>query len=232
MSESTGGSMRGRRAVTLADAAREFWRHPSPWLLAAGLAAAVIARVAVGNWRPSDAVVPIATAAAFPFLEWVIHVFVLHWRPRRIGGITLDPLLARKHREHHVAPRDVTLVFIPLQSLVGAIVSAVLIALLAFPRLGLGLTFLVVILAFGLLYEWCHYLVHTDYKPKSALYRVIWRDHRLHHFKNEHYWFGVSTPGTADRVLRTYPDPAMVATSPTAKNLHASNTKPGAVQGN
>ena len=31
-----------------------------------------------------------------------------------------DPLLARKHREHHIAPRDVGLVFIPLQSVIGA----------------------------------------------------------------------------------------------------------------
>ncbi len=111
--------------------------------------------------------------------------------------------------------------FIPLQSLFGALVSALLIALLAFPRTAMGLTFLVTILAFGLLYEWCHYLIHTDYKPKGVVYRAIWRDHRLHHFKNEHYWFGVTTPGTADRVLRTYPDPAQVPTSPTAKNLHA-----------
>jgi hypothetical protein len=211
-----------RRGVTLADAGREFWRHPSPWLLATGLAAAVIARIAVGGWQLTDAVVPLATTVLFPFVEWTIHVFVLHWRPRRVGRLTLDPLLARKHREHHIAPRDTTLVFIPLQSLIGALVSAVVIALWAFPRTGMGLTFLVVILAVGLVYEWCHYLVHTDYKPKSAFYRVIWRDHRLHHFKNEHYWFGVTTPGTADRVLRTYPDPASVATSPTAKNLHAA----------
>ena len=49
----------------------------------------------------------------------------------------------------------------------------------------------------------------------------MWRNHRQHHFKNEHYWFTVTTAGTADRVLGTYPDPATVATSPTAKNLHA-----------
>lgn len=109
------------------------------------------------------------------------------------------------------------------------------IALLLFPRTGMGgLTFLVVMLTFGLLYEWCHYLVHTDYKPKkTAVYRVIWRDHRLHHFKNEHYWFGgVTTPGTADRVLRTYPpDPATVPASPTAKNLHAIDAEsPAAVK--
>jgi len=220
-----------RRGLTLADAGREFWRHPTPWLFVVALTAAVIARIAVGDWQFTDAVVPFAIAAAFPLLEWTVHVFILHWRPRRVGRLTLDPLLARKHREHHIAPRDVDLVFIPLQSAIGAVVAAVAIALLLFPRTGMGLTFLVVMLTCGLLYEWCHYLVHTDYKPKTAVYRVIWRDHRLHHFKNEHYWFGVTTPGTADRMLRTYPDAATVPASPTAKNLHAIDAEsPAAVK--
>ena len=209
-----------RRGLTLTAAAREFWRHPTPWLFSVALIAAVTARIAVGDWGLGDAVVPFAIAAGFPLLEWTIHVVVLHWRPRRVGRFTVDPLLARKHREHHVAPRDVDLVFIPLQSAIGAVAAAVAIALLVFPRTGMGLTFLVVMLTCGLLYEWCHYLVHTDYKPKTTAYRAIWRDHRLHHFKNEHYWFGVTTPGTADRLLRTYPDPATVPASPTAKNLH------------
>ncbi len=33
--------------------------------------------------------------AAFPFVEWIIHVFVLHWKPRTIAGVTLDSRLAR-----------------------------------------------------------------------------------------------------------------------------------------
>jgi hypothetical protein len=208
------------RGVTLADAAREFLRHPTPWLLAGALLAAAVARVAVGDWRWSDAVLPFVVLAAFPFVEWVIHVAVLHWKPRRIAGFTLDPILARKHREHHVDPRIVKLIFIPLQSLFGALASALIVAFVFIPRTGLGLTFLVVTFTIGFVYEWTHYLVHTDYKAKTALYRKIWRNHRLHHFKNEHYWFGVSTPGTADRVLGTYPDPQAVPASPTAKNLH------------
>ena len=208
------------RGVTLADAAREFLRHPTPWLLAGALLAAVVARAVVGDWRWSDAMLPLVVLAAFPFVEWVIHVVVLHWRPRRIAGFTLDPILARKHREHHVDPRIVKLIFIPLQSLLGALASALIVAFVFIPRTGLGLTFLVVTFTIGLVYEWTHYLVHTDYKAKTALYRKIWRNHRLHHFKNEHYWFGVSTPGTADRVLGTYPDPQSVPASPTAKNLH------------
>ena len=65
--------------------------------------------------------------------------------------------------------------------------------------------------------------MHTDYKPRTRLYKSIWRNHRLHHFKNEHYWFTVTTAGTADRVLGTFPDPAKVRTSRTAKALHATS---------
>lgn len=219
-----------RRGVTLADAAREFWHHPTPWLLSAALVISVAARVAVGDWRWSDAVLPLVVLAVFPFVEWVIHVFVLHWRPRRIAGVTLDPVLARKHREHHADPRITRLIFIPLQSLFGALGAALVAAFLIIPRTGLGLTFLVVVAGIGVVYEWSHYLVHTDYKPKTWFYRTMYRNHRLHHFKNEHYWFAVTTPGLADRVLGTYPDPQSVATSPTAKNLHPGAVKTAAVQ--
>ncbi len=211
-----------RRGMTLADAAREFRRYPSPWLLAIAFAASLAARIAVGDWRLSDAVLPLAVLAVFPFVEWMIHVVVLHWRPRRIGGVTIDPLLGRKHRQHHADPKIVKLIFIPLESLAGAFVSAVVVAFVIIPRTGLGLTFLTVVFGIGVVYEWSHYLVHTDYKPKTWFYRTIYRNHRLHHFKNEHYWFAVTTPGLADRALGTYPDPQSVPTSPTAKNLYGT----------
>ena len=211
-----------RRGSSLADAAREFWKHPSPWLIGVTFVGAVIARTVVGDWQLTDALLPVALLALFPFYEWVVHVFVLHWRPRRIGPVTVDSLLARKHREHHVDPRDVPLIFIPWRALLWVVPASIGIALLVFPRLGLGLTYLVFVGAIGLIYEWCHYLIHSDYKAKSRFYRAVWKNHRQHHFKNEHYWFTVTSAGTADRVLGTYPDPGSVATSPTAKNLHAA----------
>ena len=212
-----------RRGVTLADAFREFWRHPTPWLLSGAFLISLVARIAVGDWQWSDAVLPLTVLAVFPFVEWIIHVFVLHWRPRRVAGVMVDSVLARKHREHHADPRITTLIFIPLQSLFGAFGAALVVAYLT-PRTGLGLTFLVTVFAIGVVYEWSHYLVHTDYKPKSWFYKRLYRNHRWHHFKNEHYWFAVTTPGIADRVLGTYPDPQSVRTSPTAKNLHATKT--------
>ena len=209
-----------KAAFTLSDAGRQFWKHPSPWMIGATLVVAFVARGVVGDWQLTDAIVPVVMIAAFPFFEWVIHVCILHWRPRRIGGVKVDPLLARKHREHHVDPRDVPLIFIPWQSLLWVLPLAIAIALLAFPRVGMGLTFLAFLTVLGLGYEWMHHLIHSDYKPKTRVYRAVYRHHRLHHFKNEHYWFTVTSAGTADRVLRTSPDPATVATSPTAKNLH------------
>lgn len=211
-----------RRGASLGEMAREFVRHPSPWMIATVFVAVLVARIAVGDWQFTDALVPLIVIGTFPLTEWIIHVTVLHWRPRHLGPLTIDSELASKHRAHHTDPRDIPLVFIPPKSLAFTIVALLAIGLLAFPRLGLGLTFLLTITTLGLLYEWTHYLIHTDYKPKHALYRAVWRNHRHHHYKNEHYWFTVTTSGTADRLLGTAPDPATVATSPTARHLHAS----------
>ncbi len=210
-----------RTQVTLGASARAFVRHPSPWMIGAMLLGALVARLVVGDWRWTDALVPAVMVALFPFVEWVVHVFVLHWRPRRLGPVELDSLLARKHREHHADPRDIPLVFIPWQVLARLIPVYVAVAVVAFPRLGLGLTALAWLGVLGLFYEWTHYLIHSDYKPRSRAYRAVWRNHRLHHYKNEHYWFTVTSAGTADRALRTYPDPGSVASSPTVKALHA-----------
>ncbi|UGT71067.1 sterol desaturase family protein [Nocardia gipuzkoensis] len=211
-----------RRGLTLGQAFEEFRRHPSPWMIGTTLVGAVIARIVVGDWQPTDLLVPAVMLAMFPVFEWIVHVTVLHWRPRRLGPIALDSELARKHREHHVDPRDIPLIFIPTKTLSVLVVVLVALALFAFPRLGLGLTFLITITLLGLGYEWTHYLVHTDYKPKGSLYRAVWRNHRHHHYKNEHYWFTVTSSGTADRLFGTYPDPATTETSPTARNLHSA----------
>jgi len=210
---------RRNRQMSLGEAFRAFVDHPSPWMIGTLLVGATAARGLVGDWRWTDALVPVVMVALFPVVEWVVHVFVLHWRPRRVAGVRLDSLLARKHREHHADPRDLPLVFIPWQVLARLLPVYVLVALLAFPRLGLGLTFLAFLGVLGMFYEWTHYLIHSDYKPRTRAFRAVWRNHRLHHYKNENYWFTVTSSGTADRLFGTYPDPGSIATSATAKSL-------------
>lgn len=209
-----------RTTPTLGTTAKEFWRHPSPWMIAAVLVGTTTWRVLEGDWRLGDLWAPVVLVALFPVLEWVVHVFVLHWRPRRVAGVLVDTELARDHRRHHADPRDVPLVFIPWRSLIAVIIGYNAIALLAFPRLGQALTFMACVAAVGMVYEWTHYLIHSDYKPRTRLYKAVWRHHRLHHYKNENYWFTVTSTGTADRLFGTQPDPASVPSSRTAKNLH------------
>ena len=215
-----------RNIFTLRDSAREFIRQPSPWMIGTALIVCLSARCAAGDWQFTDLLVPAAMLVTFPYFEWIVHVFVLHWRPRNFVPITVDSLLARDHRRHHIDPRDIPLIFIPWRALLWILPAATAVALLVFPRPATSLTFLSFLTVLGLCYEWCHYLIHSDYKPKTAAYRAVWRNHRQHHYKNEHYWFTVTTAGTADRALRTHPDPATVPSSPTAKNLHAATPVP------
>jgi sterol desaturase/sphingolipid hydroxylase (fatty acid hydroxylase superfamily) len=204
--------------LTLGQAARAFFAHLSPRLLAPALIAAIAARIALGGWSWRDAIIPAAILAAEPFTEWAIHVFILHFRPRTIGGRYVDPLIARKHRAHHLDPRDAPLVFVPPPILIGTIIGTVVIYAVAFRHARPALTATAASLAMLSAYEWTHFLIHSSYRPRRAAYRVIWRAHRLHHFRNEHYWFGV-TMHLADRVLRTYPAKDAVPPSPTARTL-------------
>src|SRR5213079_1480313 len=71
------------------------------------------------------------------------------------------------------------------------------------------------------IYEWTHFLIHTAHRPSSRFYRSVWRNHRLHHFKNEHYWHGI-TNTVSDRVLGTLRDQREVPRSPTARTLRES----------
>ena len=165
-----------RKQYTLTDARREFIRHPTPWVLLAVTLGGAISWAALGEGRLSDLLVPAIMIAAFPFYEWVIHVMVLHWRPKKIFGVKVDSLLARKHREHHANPKQIDLIFIPTPTIFWLVPGTVLISVFAFPTLSSGLTYLAFAGLLGLNYEWIHFLVHTDYKPKSWVYRAVYRN--------------------------------------------------------
>ncbi len=210
------------RSPSLGEVFRTFVRNPSPWIIGTFLVASVVLRIVVGDVRISDALLLVGLLAVQPLVEWVIHITVLHWRPRQWRGRTVDFLLSRKHREHHADPKAPELVYIPWPVLVWLVPLEVLAAVVLFPRAGLGATYLVTVAVVGALYEWTHFLVHSDYRPQGSLYRGIWRHHRLHHFKNEHYWLAISQTWP-DRLLRTSPDVREVETSPTVRDLHATS---------
>ncbi len=205
------------RVETLRAAVPVFLRHGSPLALIASSLALVVTRAAAGSWGWGDLAILVAVLAVQPFVEWLIHVFVLHARPVTVAGRTVDLRVARKHRRHHADPRNLEILFIPLSSLASAAVAVVAIGALldGWPA---RLTLATVTAALLLAYEWTHFLIHTDYKPRTRLYRRLYDGHRLHHFRNENYWFGV-TRRFGDVVLRTNPARDAVPVSATARNL-------------
>jgi len=164
-----------------------------------------------------------------PFVEWAIHVYMLHARPFTLFGRSLEMLTAREHRAHHEAPGVLdgvllpvygVLVFLPMIALVDWALSFPIALVLGGPRLAYATTGVLVSFVILASYEWIHFLIHTPYRPKGRYFRAIWRNHRLHHFKNERYWFGV-TSTVGDRVIGTLPDQRSVPRSATARSLQA-----------
>jgi Fatty acid hydroxylase superfamily len=215
-------------ALTLGDCWRDFIRRHTPPLLSAAILAALALRIALAHWDWRDAVVAVGVVALTPVVEWAIHVYLLHCKPFRLFGRKIDLLAAREHRAHHAAPAELdgvlipryaVLIFIPMIAATVWLVSFPIHAVLGggdrIPHAATGLLVSYVILGS---YEWCHFVIHTPYRPKSRYFRSIWRGHRLHHYKNEHYWFGV-TSTVGDQLLRTAPEQSTVPKSTTARTL-------------
>jgi hypothetical protein len=206
---------------------REFLTHFSPRAVAAASVLALAARLYVGQWSWRDLAVPALLLSAQPFVEWVIHKYLLHLKPISINGRHVELYGSVQHRRHHGAPSDLDRVLLQPAEVVGFLVQiAVVVALLAlaveeslgWPALAPALTAVVFAYAGLFRYEWSHFLIHTPYVPRSRWYRAIWRNHRLHHFKHEDYWMGVSS-NLGDRLLGTNPDQKAVPRSPTARTL-------------
>jgi hypothetical protein len=197
-----------------------FFRHASPRVLSALALAAVGVRAAQGGFSAGDVAVAAGILVAWPLQEWLIHVFILHYEPRTLFGRRLDFKVPILHRAHHRDPWRVDLVFVPIHVfLYVPLVLAIVIAL-GLPAPELVWSGIAVYFALSLHYEWVHFMIHTRYRPRLGYYQKLARNHLLHHFRNERFWYGV-TMLQADRLLRTAPDPRGVATSPTCRSISA-----------
>ncbi|MEM7274568.1 MAG: sterol desaturase family protein [Actinomycetota bacterium] len=203
--------------ATLPDAVRTFLRHGSPQLLVGGVVLAVAARVAagvagVGRWSVWDLAAVAAVVALVPLVEWFVHRVVLHTAPRQLGPMWFDP--GAGHRAHHQNPSSVPFVLLRgvdaavFQVVNAALAVCVVWSLLAVlgvdDRGGPILTGVVTALVALTHYEWAHFLFHTAYRPRTARYRRLKANHRLHHWRNEGYWLGI-TSNAGDRLARTLP---------------------------
>lgn len=201
-------------------ALRVFVAHPSAQLITVFVLLLGGWRLALGGWGWKDAALALALVAYFPVNEWIIHVIMLHYRPRKVFGRTIDFYLPVTHRRHHADPWNLQWVFIPRHvHLLVAPAIALALALL-WPWRELALTGFTTYLLLGLHYEWVHYLAHIPWCPDNRYYQRRVREHRYHHFRNENYWWGVSM-GLGDRLFGTAPAVDNVARSGTTRTVGA-----------
>jgi hypothetical protein len=220
--------MHSREVTSLSRARREFFRRESPWVIGTGIVVLAVLRAALGDLTWRDGVAAAAMLGIYPFGEWAIHVYLLHAKPIRIRGREIETVAARAHRAHHREPTDLDMVLLywwqaAFLMLVAVPVTVGLVALIVTLLAGpvpLGPMVSGAFAGFCMLfvYEWTHFLIHTSYRPRTRAYKTIWRNHRLHHFKNEHFWHGI-TNNLSDRVLGTNPDAREVPRSGTARTL-------------
>ena len=120
------------------------------------------------------------------FFEYILHRFVFHFIAESPRAQKFIYIL---HGNHHEYPRDRERLFMPpVPSLIIASIFFSLFYLILdrsvtmfFPGFILGY----------LMYGTMHYAIHA-WNPPYKWMKPLWRNHHLHHYKNEHRGFGVS----------------------------------------
>jgi sterol desaturase/sphingolipid hydroxylase (fatty acid hydroxylase superfamily) len=133
------------------------------------------------------------------FLEYVIHRWVFHYRPRTEIAVAL---LERFHILHHDDPHDQRQVCIPL-------VASILFWAWLFTNMillggGLDASLIVTcgIAMMMVVYDLAHFSTHYM-KATNRFLKMLKKHHMLHHFSNHARRFGVTSPFW-DYVFRTH----------------------------
>ena len=138
---------------------------------------------------------------SWTLFEYLIHRFLFHFVTENKIGKRIIYIF---HANHHEYPRDKTRLFMPpLPSLLVAaffFFSMYFIAWM-FGNRYYAIPFFSGFIFYYLVYASMHYAIHTI-KPPFKWMKALWRNHHLHHYKEEQKGFGVSTT-LWDRVFGT-----------------------------
>jgi sterol desaturase/sphingolipid hydroxylase (fatty acid hydroxylase superfamily) len=119
--------------------------------------------------------------------EYIAHRFIFHLVSQKKG---LQKFAYTLHGNHHHYPRDKQRLFMPpVPSIILA--SAIFGLMYLFMRQTTFMFFPGFILGY-LMYGTMHYAIHA-WNPPFKWMKGLWRNHHLHHYKNEHHGFGVSS---------------------------------------
>lgn len=153
-----------------------------------------------------------------PFYEWLLHKHVLHAIDKNESEAKIK-YMNRLHRDHHRYPSKTELLFAPISAGLFIPFQFLVLAGLITWNIQIGIYCAVVSLIYYLFYEWIHLAHHIEsYIPKTAWGKKLKTAHLWHHYKNENYWWGV-TSSLGDILLNTYPDVKSIKKSITVKEI-------------
>jgi sterol desaturase/sphingolipid hydroxylase (fatty acid hydroxylase superfamily) len=128
--------------------------------------------------------------------EYVMHRFAFHWMAESERAKKIVYIM---HGNHHHFPRDKERLFMPP---VPSLILASIIFLIMFATMDENVFMFYPGFILGyLIYGSMHYAIHA-WNPPFKWMKPLWRNHHLHHYKDERQGFGVSTT-IWDRVFGT-----------------------------
>ncbi len=135
----------------------------------------------------------------FTFMEYMAHRYLFHMKPDKSWKRTIQ---YNMHGVHHEFPKDKDrLAMPPLLSITFAVFFfAVFYSLMNTRVFG----FLPGILCGYSAYLFVHYIVHA-YPPPKNIFKHLWINHAIHHYRDDSVVFGVSSP-LWDYVFGTMPE--------------------------
>jgi sterol desaturase/sphingolipid hydroxylase (fatty acid hydroxylase superfamily) len=154
-------------------------------------------------------------AVVWFFFEYFFHRFALHFPPDKLTWFTA----LHVHWKHHFEPNEPRLVFTPWWALLLMLAGTAAVGSQTEGLVSVGGALLGMSLTLYF-YETTHLAAHVAYRPRTRWGQAMKRFHLLHHFQNEHYWFGVTHP-VLDVLFGTAKPAKAVERSKTARTLGA-----------
>ncbi|MEX2511708.1 MAG: sterol desaturase family protein [Cyclobacteriaceae bacterium] len=135
---------------------------------------------------------------SWTFLEYMMHRYVYHMIP---DSKWKDKIQYSMHGVHHDYPKDKDRLAMP--PFVTGFYAAIFYFVFDYALGDYALFFLPGFLSGYALYLGVHFIVHA-YQPPKNLFKTLWINHSIHHYKDPDVAFGVSTP-LWDYIFRTVP---------------------------
>jgi sterol desaturase/sphingolipid hydroxylase (fatty acid hydroxylase superfamily) len=194
---------------TKSDTLRFFVKQSSPQILIFVGTILSAARVMLGRLSLDDLLVLAIVPTLWHIQERLIHEYLLHPKRRTLLPRRMLRRTSRHHRRHHLDPWRTDTLFITSSAYLFTVPTVALTSLAVTRDVRLALSATFAYFATLLVYEWAHCLIHTSYVPRTRWFQRRWKNHRLHHFRNSRYWFGITSPFW-DSLFRSRPNPSHV----------------------